>query len=462
MLTRICLDDPGTVATLQATADAVTELAGLGLMAMIEPFLSVRRGGRVVNLLDPESTIKSISVASALGGSSAHTWLKLPVVDELERVMDATTLPTLLLGGDPQGDPQDTYASWGASLDLPAVRGLVVGRALLYPPDGDVAAAVDIAAELVHGASRWASRWVLPLGSAEREDWAVVVDESVDGWTYTGLYAGSLLPGEERGLSTGTRELIVVPLSGSVDVQCTDSTGTTSRVRARRTVVGVRRARPTWPSSPGAATSSSRRPSPAGWLWPSRWSPTGLWVGCRPSSTSPPPTCPSSCVAPARPPARSATSVSRASSTPRRSSPARSSPPAATGARTRRTSTTPAARASSRSWRRSTTTRSRPPPMLRRAPTRWPTCGSTAPWIARSTSSRRCGQVTSSSFPTAGTARRWRSPATTCTTSTSWRARDPERAWLICDDPAHGWVRDTWTSQAVDPRLPLSSPGGSR
>ena len=38
----------------------------------------------------------------------------------------------------------------------------------------------------------------------------------------------------------------------------------------------------------------------------------------------------------------------------------------------------------------------------------------------------------------------------------------PERAWLICDDPAHGWVRKTWTSQAVDPRLPLSSPGGSR
>jgi hypothetical protein len=154
MLTRICLDDPGTVATLQATAEAVTELAGLGLMAMIEPFLSVRREGRVVNLLDPESTIKSISVASALGGSSAHTWLKLPVVDELERVMDATTLPTLLLGGDPQGDPHDSYASWGASLDLPAVRGGVVGRALLYPPDGDVAAAVDIAAELVHGAVR--------------------------------------------------------------------------------------------------------------------------------------------------------------------------------------------------------------------------------------------------------------------------------------------------------------------
>jgi hypothetical protein len=153
-LTRICYDDPGTVATLEATAHAVNELAARGLMAMVEPFLSERREGRVVNLLDPDSTIRSIHIASGLGGSSAHTWLKLPVVDELERVMAATTLPTLLLGGDPQGDPEDTYASWGRALTLPPVRGLVVGRALLYPPDGDVAAAVDIAGQLVHGTRR--------------------------------------------------------------------------------------------------------------------------------------------------------------------------------------------------------------------------------------------------------------------------------------------------------------------
>ena len=154
MLTRIAFDDPGTVATLESSARAVTELAELGLMAMVEPFLSQRRDGRVVNLLDPESVITSIHVASALGASSAHTWLKLPVVDDLPRVMDATTLPTLLLGGDPVGDPHETYASWGKALDLPPVRGLVVGRALLYPPDGDVAAAVDIAAELVHGVAQ--------------------------------------------------------------------------------------------------------------------------------------------------------------------------------------------------------------------------------------------------------------------------------------------------------------------
>ena len=31
----------------------------------------------------------------------------------------------------------------------------------------------------------------------------------------------------------------------------------------------------------------------------------------------------------------------------------------------------------------------------------------------------------------------------------------PVRAWLICDDPAHAWVRDTWGDQQVDPRLPM-------
>ena len=154
MLTRIALDDPGTVATLEASAQAVTELARHEVMAMVEPFLSRRRDGKVENLLDPDSTIRSIHVASGLGASSAYTWLKLPVVDDLERVMDATTMPTLLLGGDPKGDPQDSYDAWGRSLGLLSVRGLVVGRALLYPPDGDVGAAVDIAAGLVHGGAR--------------------------------------------------------------------------------------------------------------------------------------------------------------------------------------------------------------------------------------------------------------------------------------------------------------------
>lgn len=34
---------------------------------------------------------------------------------------------------------------------------------------------------------------------------------------------------------------------------------------------------------------------------------------------------------------------------------------------------------------------------------------------------------------------------------------DPERIWLINDDPAHGWVRDTWEGQEFDDRLPYEN-----
>ena len=67
MLTRIALGDPGTVATLEACARAVGELSALGRMAMVEPFWSVVEDGRVRNLLDPDSMIRAIHVASGLG-----------------------------------------------------------------------------------------------------------------------------------------------------------------------------------------------------------------------------------------------------------------------------------------------------------------------------------------------------------------------------------------------------------
>jgi hypothetical protein len=177
MLTRIDPDDAASVRTLEASARAVDELAERDLIAMIEPFWSTRRpreraganavpvgtsprpaalrpdipGAPLRNDLSPEAVIRSIHVAQGLGGTSARTWLKLPAVPEMEQVMAATTLPTLLLGGDPGKDDRGrVFAQWEHALSLPTVRGLVVGRTLLYPPDDDVAGAVRAAAALVH------------------------------------------------------------------------------------------------------------------------------------------------------------------------------------------------------------------------------------------------------------------------------------------------------------------------
>jgi len=149
-LIRINLADPATAPTLEATAHAVTQAALAGLPIMLEPFLSRWVDGRVVNELTADAVMASVAIAAGLGASSAYTWMKLPVVADMERVLASTTMPVLLLGGDSGADPDETFAAWEDALCLPGVRGLTVGRTLLYPPDGDVAGAVDAAAALVH------------------------------------------------------------------------------------------------------------------------------------------------------------------------------------------------------------------------------------------------------------------------------------------------------------------------
>lgn len=149
MLLRINYADPGTAATLTASARAVDDLAERGLTAMVEPFISTRTDGRIVNDLTPDAVIRSMAIASALGRTSAYTWLKLPCVDEMERVMEATTLPSLILGGEVPDDPEAALSGWATALSLPNVRGLVIGRSLLFPPDDDVAGAVDRAVALL-------------------------------------------------------------------------------------------------------------------------------------------------------------------------------------------------------------------------------------------------------------------------------------------------------------------------
>src|SRR5215211_188261 len=96
-----------------------------------------RRGGQIGAHRSGTRRFECVYLVEAAGG--AH----------MERVMDATTLPTLLLGGDPEDDPDETYAAWESALKLPSVRGLVVGRTMLYPADDDVAKAVDTAVSLL-------------------------------------------------------------------------------------------------------------------------------------------------------------------------------------------------------------------------------------------------------------------------------------------------------------------------
>ncbi|MGF6880652.1 hypothetical protein ABIA39_000533 [Nocardia sp. GAS34] len=149
MLLRLVDSDPRTIPTLQACASAVSELAAHGLMAMVEPLPYHRdASGSLVMHKDSASLQRAITVASGLGVTSAYTWLKIPAPEDIS-VLDATTLPVLMLGGVPSGDPAADLAAWGGALRHEVSRGLVVGRSLLYPPDGDVAGAVEAAAMIL-------------------------------------------------------------------------------------------------------------------------------------------------------------------------------------------------------------------------------------------------------------------------------------------------------------------------
>ncbi|MEU6549874.1 deoxyribose-phosphate aldolase [Streptomyces sp. NPDC046915] len=156
LLLRIDYDDPGSLTTLESTARAIDEMAARRLPVFVEPFISRRTDeGRLRNDLSADAVTRSIAIASGLGGSSAYTWLKVPVTenpDDMARVMETSTLPAVLLGGDIGDSPEDqdaAYEKWRGALQLPTVCGLVVGRSLLYPADGDVAAAVDTAVGLL-------------------------------------------------------------------------------------------------------------------------------------------------------------------------------------------------------------------------------------------------------------------------------------------------------------------------
>ncbi|MDI9829942.1 deoxyribose-phosphate aldolase [Streptomyces sp. KAU_LT] len=152
LLVRIDLSDPGSLATLESSARAVDAMAARRLPLFVEPFVSRRVDGRVRNDLSAEAVTRSIAIASGLGGTSAYTWLKLPVTDDPDRmaeVLETSTLPVVLLGGEVGGDQEGAYERWRKALRLPTVQGMVVGRSLLYPAEGTVETAVDTAVGLL-------------------------------------------------------------------------------------------------------------------------------------------------------------------------------------------------------------------------------------------------------------------------------------------------------------------------
>lgn len=153
LMFRLNNDSYDAAKTVLYCADAVSALSREGLFAFLEP-LPVQRtekGWSIV--MTPEALIPIVGVAQALGESSAYTWLKLPMVPEFDRVALSTTLPILALGGEAHGNPARLLGDIANVMKAGAtVRGVLMGRNILFPGDGDPLTVAKAVAEVVAGA----------------------------------------------------------------------------------------------------------------------------------------------------------------------------------------------------------------------------------------------------------------------------------------------------------------------
>ena len=151
VLVRFEDTDIGVGRTIEYVVEAMRLLAEREIVCLVEP-LPYKKDANGMPMLDKSTDRldKIVSITAGFGSSASYTWLKLPSWTSHVTLRESTTLPILLLGGDPGENLDATFEEWRSALQIPNVIGLVAGRPLLYPFDNDVERSVDRAAKLVH------------------------------------------------------------------------------------------------------------------------------------------------------------------------------------------------------------------------------------------------------------------------------------------------------------------------
>ena len=139
---RLEEDEIASDRNIERCAEAIVELNRLGVPVFLEA-LPVK--------MDAEALVKIISIAPALGDSSARTWLMAPYCQGYERVARTTTLPILMVDDEAPGDPRDMLEGFAQGMRSGAnVRGVSVGREVLLPGRDDPLAVAMAIYKVVH------------------------------------------------------------------------------------------------------------------------------------------------------------------------------------------------------------------------------------------------------------------------------------------------------------------------
>jgi DhnA family fructose-bisphosphate aldolase class Ia len=166
LLLRISDEEERSLNTMLYCAHVITEMNALSLPTFIEPLPVVKTNGGYRVVKTAEALAKIVGVASALGDSSRHLWLKLPYCENYGVVAQATTLPILLLGGESVGDATPVLREITTGLSSGEnVRGALVGRNVLFPGSDDPLVAAQAAGSIIH------YNWTVERVLAEQESW---------------------------------------------------------------------------------------------------------------------------------------------------------------------------------------------------------------------------------------------------------------------------------------------------
>ncbi|HYG77508.1 MAG TPA: TIM barrel protein [Planctomycetota bacterium] len=140
--------DRFAVETMERCAKVTAECVDLQIPMFMEPLAVERKPEGGYHVLEtPDALIKVMGVAAGLAHSSAYTWLKIPYCPQYDRVVKASTLPVLMLGGPSTGRPAGTLENFVRGMGAgPNVRGALVGRNVIFPGDDDPA----VIAQAIH------------------------------------------------------------------------------------------------------------------------------------------------------------------------------------------------------------------------------------------------------------------------------------------------------------------------
>ncbi len=135
---RLDIHSPESGKTIMYCANAVNECNKAGITTFLEPLPVEATDTGYKTLKNAEDLVKIVGIASALGGTSMNTWLKIPYCDNYHLVARASTCPKLMLGGESKGDPTPTITEFVQGMKAgKSIRGALVGRNVHHPGKDD-------------------------------------------------------------------------------------------------------------------------------------------------------------------------------------------------------------------------------------------------------------------------------------------------------------------------------------